>query len=82
MKFRRSYLSAEAARKLGIEKRALWKAGEAGKIRMYRDGLQKVRVFDADEIDALAPRMKRNVPKGVAKFPDKAPPPKRKPKRP
>jgi hypothetical protein len=80
MRFKRSYTTAQATRKLGVEKRTLWKwgEGEAPKVRMYREGVQQIRIFDADEIDALAPRIKRNVSKGISLFPEKPAPSKRK----
>lgn len=68
MRFKRPYLTHEAALKLGVHKYTLWKMGESGVVRMYRDKITKIRIFDGDQIDALKIPTERKPGKGLFKY--------------
>jgi hypothetical protein len=71
MRFKRTYSTVEATRALDVHKYTLWKWGDQGKVRMYREGPSAPREFDGDEIDALAPKLRRDRVRGTTVFPSK-----------
>lgn len=70
MKFKHPVSTVEGVRITGVYKLTLWKWGAKGKVRMYREnGENGPRIFDGDELRALAPHIKKHSFNGFSIFP-------------
>ena len=67
MRFKRAYMAHDVVRLLGVEIETAWKWADNGTLSSYRDGI--ARIYNADEIDFLAPKMRKERLRGVSPLP-------------
>ena len=73
MRFKRVYQAHDVVRLLGVTLDTAWKWADNGTLSTYREGVSKdfagVRLYNADEIDYLAPRMRKERLRGMSPLP-------------